>query len=199
MDRGVYKERRLTNLWVEAVWLLIPFYMLLVAVEFLPERYYPDASDTYSGIGFWWGFIALSLVAVTDLAVQYATMRSFGARPWFAYFRFTFSSAPGTPWIAKDHKFSRDQFAKILLWPSLASFAVLALCFLAIPEESLWILGAVPLLLPMVARTLLYSILTLRQPSGTLVEERREGTILYEPIRSAPVSEAVSTRQHSSK
>lgn len=181
MEQGAYKEKRITNIWVEAVWFLIPLYVLLVAGEILPERYYPDASDTYTWTGFWWGFVALSLVAVADLAVQYATMRSFGARPWFAYFRFTFSSAPGTPWVAEDHRFSRDQFARILLWPSLASLAALALCFLAVPEESLWILGAVPFLAPMVGRTFLYSILTLKQPPDTLVEERREGTILYEP------------------
>lgn len=178
MEQGAYKEKRLTNIWVEAVWLLIPLYMFLVAGEFIPERYYPDASDTYTWTGFLWGFAALSLVAVADLAVQHFTMRSSGARPWFAYFRFTFSSAPGTPWIAEDYKFSRDQFAKILLWPALASLGILILCFLALKES--WWVAATPLLAAAM-RQLLYSFLMLREPPGTLVEERREGTILYEP------------------
>lgn len=181
MDRGARKEKRLTSVWVEVIWLLVPLYFFLVAGEFLPEQYYPDAQDTYTGTGFLLGFAALFLVAVADLAVQYVTMRSFGARPRFAYFRFTLSSVPGTPWIAEDHEFSRDQFVKILLWPALVSTAVLALCFLAVPAEPWWVAGVVPLL-ALAARKLLYSALTIKQPPGTLIEERREGTILYEPL-----------------
>lgn len=147
-------------------------------------------------MGFLLGFTALSLVALVDLVVQYITMRSFGVRPWFAYFRFTLSSATGTPWIAEDHKFSRDQFVKILLWPALASIGVLALCFLAIPAEPWWTVGAVPLL-TMSARNLLYSVLTLKQTPDTLIEERREGTILYEPSQSTIISKAVPTQQRS--
>ncbi|MGF1473508.1 MAG: hypothetical protein ACFB50_17440 [Rubrobacteraceae bacterium] len=180
MEQVSYKEQRLTNVWVEAVWLIVPLFLLLVAGELLPGRFYPDAG-TLSGIGFWWGFTALTLVAVVDLAVQYAAMRSFGARPWFAYFRFTLSSAPGTPWISEGHRFSRDQFVKILQWPAYASLAILLLCLLTL-EKPWWILAAP--LLAAATRQLLYAFRMLREPAGTLVEERREGTILHEPAGS---------------
>ena len=195
MDLGARREKRLTSVWVEAVWLLAPLYMIVAAGEFLPERYYPDAGDVYTGASFLLGFTVLSLVAVVNLAVQYITMRSFDARPGFAYLRFTLSSAPGTPWIAEDHKFSRDQFSKILLWPALASSAVLALCFFAVPIEPWWAVGAVPLLV-VAARNLLYSALILKQAPDTLVEERREGTILYEP-HNAHFRSIVTARNHS--
>jgi hypothetical protein len=125
-----------------------------------------------------WGFAMLLSVPIVCEASQYAVMRSFGASPKLHWFRFSWHSALGSPWTAEGHRFSKEQFAAVCQRPFLVVLVITALYIILAPADGWWV-PALLLYAATEARRMWFYLLTLRQPSGTLVEEARDGTVVH--------------------
>ncbi len=175
MDGAAFRTRELSpERWFEAFWVVLFFGGLLAAFACAPTL-----KGTTGAEFLWWLAMLLSMLEVRELA-PLAVMRAFGARP---NFRLRPRDKPGTAswWVAEGHGFTGRQYAAVCSVPFLCTVAVGALYVAFTPaRDPGWLLMSVYLLADW--RILWVSALSLRQPPGTLLEEREEGARIYQPL-----------------
>ena len=182
VQKGSSDNRReyLSGSWFEWLWVTLVF-----AAMFSVPVFMPDFQDDGPWPETLWGLVILCFIPLACEVSQYAVMRSFGARPKFDWFRFSWRSALGSPWTARDHRFTAEQFATVCQRPFLVVLALTALYVVIMPANGWWLLSLV-LYAATEARRMWFSLLSLRQPSGTLIEEAPDGTVVHRPDAPAP-------------
>lgn len=121
------------------------------------------------------------LLALSDLT-SFAVMRYFGARPKPGW-KWSVVSTPSLAswWTAEGHGFTAVQYAAVGLAPVLVTLAFGFAFVSVVPIET----GGTYLLVIYAltsAKSLWLSLIALRQPEGTLFEERAAGSFLYRPL-----------------
>ena len=127
----------------------------------------------------WFVAMLASLLAISSLT-SFAVMRSFGARPKPGW-KWGVGPALASWWTAEGHKLTARQFAAVGTAPVLATLAAGTVYILVTPVG---VAGAHLLLVYALVtlKSLWLSLIALRQPEGTLFEERAAGSFLYRPL-----------------
>lgn len=128
----------------------------------------------------WFLAFLFSVLAAGELA-GFVIMRRYGARPRLTP-RLQFKPIFNSWLLAEGHPFTRAEFAVIGLVSALAELAVAASSLLFATLRGL---GLYLVLLVVLAegRSVWYSVSALLRPTGTLIEQGRDGAILHEPAR----------------
>ena len=167
----------LSGSWFEWLWWMLIFAAALSIPIFMSDSLNVNEITWSETL---WGFAAASSVPLACQCTQYAVMRSFGAQPKFDWVRLTWRSALGSVWTSRGCRFSAEQFATVCQRPFLVVLALTTLYVVVMPANGWW-LPALLLYATTEARRMWFYLLSLRQPSGTLIEEAHDGTVVYRP------------------